>query len=106
MLFRSILVHLINGNTKVNEIKFDYFKAFAKGILYVIVNDAERRPPKFKLSLTVPKGHLFVVGDNRDYSVDSRALGPIPLSNMVGIEIGMSNVTRTEKTLLRLRPKE
>lgn len=34
--------------------------------------------------ITVPLGHCFVIGDNRDVSKDSRHFGPIPLVNIKG----------------------
>lgn len=32
----------------------------------------------------VPEGMIFVLGDNRGYSNDSRSFGPVPLENVVG----------------------
>lgn len=36
------------------------------------------------LTVTVPQGTVFVLGDNRTLSYDSRAYGPVPLSNVLG----------------------
>jgi signal peptidase I len=34
--------------------------------------------------LVIPDGHVFVLGDNRGFSNDSRSFGTVPLENIVG----------------------
>lgn len=34
--------------------------------------------------VTVPDGHVLVMGDNRDHSKDGRVFGPIPIESIVG----------------------
>ncbi|WP_039793592.1 signal peptidase I [Paenibacillus elgii] len=36
---------------------------------------------------TVPEGHIFVMGDNRNHSKDSREIGFIPLDHVLGIKM-------------------
>ncbi|HTZ27407.1 MAG TPA: signal peptidase I [Streptosporangiaceae bacterium] len=42
------------------------------------------RPSRTTFSVTVGKGEIWVMGDDRNISVDSRKWGPVPLSGVVG----------------------
>ena len=45
---------------------------------------SENAPAQKDFELSIPKRQVFVLGDNRDRSLDSRSFGAIPVGDIVG----------------------
>jgi signal peptidase I len=52
---------------------------------YVALWPGEPQAPEAATTYLVPSGAVFVLGDQRAHSLDSRAFGPVPLANVKGI---------------------
>ncbi len=65
----------------------EYIETLPGGIMHRIYEEADDRPLDNTSVFTVPEGHYFMMGDNRDNSQDSRVeslVGFVPLENMIG----------------------
>jgi signal peptidase I len=66
----------------LNQIKTRHLKEQLGGRVHDILIDDST--PVMDGEITVPEGHYFVIGDNRDNSNDSRFWGFVPENNIVG----------------------
>lgn len=51
---------------------------------YIVKRIKATRGKRYQSNEVVPKGHVFIVGDNEIDSIDSRHYGPIPIDAIVG----------------------
>ncbi|MBO6756048.1 MAG: signal peptidase I [Roseibium sp.] len=64
-----------------------YRETLPNGVTYDTLDLTERGQWDNTRVYEVPEGHYFMMGDNRDNSIDSRVLssvGPVPLENFIG----------------------
>ncbi len=64
-----------------------YRETLPNGVSYLTLDSTPRGPGDFTDEYLVPEGHYFMMGDNRDNSLDSRFLeevGYVPFENFVG----------------------
>jgi signal peptidase I len=79
----------INTNGDLLPIANLYEETIGSVTFNVLHFDNKEHAPCLRLnnkSIAVPKGHVLIMGDNRDNSYDSRFFGVVPIENILGEE--------------------
>ena len=79
------MVRLVEDGKAVT--RYEYIETLPEGATFHIYEDGNNQPLDNTAVFTVPSGHFFMMGDNRDNSMDSRVeslVGFVPFENIVG----------------------
>ena len=71
-------IMVLDGKVSVNDIQL------TEGYIPSTTPLAHNGFLKNGIPIIVPQDHIFVLGDNREVSSDSRIFGPIPISSLIG----------------------
>tara|TARA_Y100001001_G_scaffold154126_1_gene168527 strand:- start:475 stop:1278 length:804 start_codon:yes stop_codon:yes gene_type:complete len=80
---RKQIASYLNATVRMTE----YVETLPNGVTYHIYEESDQGPLDDTPVFTVPEGHYFMMGDNRDNSQDSRVMqqvGFVPYKNFVG----------------------
>lgn len=66
-------IHITDGEVWIDGVRLD--EPYVKGSTY---------PSTLAMPYQIPDNHVFVMGDNRERSMDSRSMGAIPLTHIEG----------------------
>lgn len=71
-------IKISNGKVYLNDTKL--YEPYLKPKTFTSPGDFLKENESYK----VPKGYVFVMGDNRGDSLDSRIIGPVKISSIIG----------------------